>query len=110
VLTQIYHLAAGFQICNSLLGQALWMAERLVPLLATQVARVRFPGGDLRLEWKRCLFSLTLRQGSTFSSTAIEIIKWVKKFAVAQAKVTHILRPGTTAFKEQLNLLNGFER
>jgi hypothetical protein len=32
--------------------------------------------------------------GCTFSSTAIEIIKWVKKIAVAQAKVTHILRPG----------------
>jgi hypothetical protein len=32
--------------------------------------------------------------GGTFSSTAIEIIKWVKNFAVAQAKVTHILRPG----------------
>jgi hypothetical protein len=32
--------------------------------------------------------------GGTFSSTAIEIINWVKKFAVAQAKVTHILRPG----------------
>jgi hypothetical protein len=32
--------------------------------------------------------------GGTFSSTAIEIIKWVKIFAVAQAKVTHILRPG----------------
>jgi hypothetical protein len=31
--------------------------------------------------------------GGTFSSTAIEIIKWVKLFAVAQAKVTHILRP-----------------
>jgi hypothetical protein len=32
--------------------------------------------------------------GGTFSSTTIEIIKWVKNFAVAQAKVTHILRPG----------------
>jgi hypothetical protein len=31
--------------------------------------------------------------GGTFLSTAIEIIKWVKTFAVAQAKVTHILRP-----------------
>jgi hypothetical protein len=31
--------------------------------------------------------------GGPFSSTAIEIINWVKKFAVAQAKVTHILRP-----------------
>jgi hypothetical protein len=32
--------------------------------------------------------------GGTFSSTAIEIIKWVKKIAVPQAKVSHILRPG----------------
>jgi hypothetical protein len=35
----------------------------------------------------------------TFSSTAIEIIKWVEKFAVAQAKVTHILRPGKASEK-----------
>jgi hypothetical protein len=48
--------------------------------------------------------------GGTFSSTAIEIIKWIIKFAVAQAKVSHILRPGNTAFKEQLKLVNGFER
>jgi hypothetical protein len=48
--------------------------------------------------------------GGTFSSTAIEIIKLVKKIAVAQAKVSHILRPGNTAFKEQLKLVNGFER
>jgi hypothetical protein len=48
--------------------------------------------------------------GGTFSSTAIEIIKWVKKIAVAQAKVSLILRPGNTAFKEQLKLVNGFER
>jgi hypothetical protein len=48
--------------------------------------------------------------GGTFSSTAIEIIKWVRIFAVAQAKVSHILRPGNTAFKEQLKLVNGFER
>jgi hypothetical protein len=33
------------------------------------------------------------------SGTAIEIIKWVKKFAVAQAKVTHILRPGKASEK-----------
>jgi hypothetical protein len=32
--------------------------------------------------------------GGTFSSTLIEIIKWVKKFAVAQEEVTHILRTG----------------
>jgi hypothetical protein len=35
--------------------------------------------------------------GGTFSSTAIEIIKWiikwVRKFALAQAKVSHILSP-----------------
>jgi hypothetical protein len=48
--------------------------------------------------------------GGTFSSTAIEIIKWVKFFAVEQAKVSYILRPGNTAFKEQLKLVNGFER
>jgi hypothetical protein len=48
--------------------------------------------------------------GGSFSSTAIEIIKWVKFFAVAQAKVSHTLRPGNTAFKEQLKLVNGFER
>jgi hypothetical protein len=41
---------------------------------------------------------------------AIEIIKWVKEFAVAQAKVSYILRPGNTAFKEKLELVNSFER
>jgi hypothetical protein len=35
----------------------------------------------------------------TFSSTAIEIIKWVKNFAVAQAKMTRILRPGKASEK-----------
>jgi hypothetical protein len=45
-----------------------------------------------------------------FSSTAIEIIKWVKKIAVAQAKVSYILRPGYTTFIEKLKLVNGFER
>jgi hypothetical protein len=39
--------------------------------------------------------------GGTFSSAAIEIIKWVKKFAVAQAKVTHLLRPGKASEKTQ---------
>jgi hypothetical protein len=34
-----------------------------------------------------------------FSSTAFEIIKWVKKIAVVQAKVTHILRPGKASEK-----------
>jgi hypothetical protein len=44
------------------------------------------------------------------STRAIEIIKGFKNFAVAQATVSHILRPGNTAFKEQLKLVNGFER
>jgi hypothetical protein len=48
--------------------------------------------------------------GGTLSSTAIKIIKWVRKIAVTQAKVSHILRHGNTAFKEQLKLVNGFER
>jgi hypothetical protein len=48
--------------------------------------------------------------GGTFSSKAIRIQDWVKKIAVAQAMVSHICRPGNTAFKEQLKLVNGFER
>jgi hypothetical protein len=59
------------------------MAERIVPLLATQVARVRFPvpaRPTFRVE-KVALFC------GTFSSTAIKIIKWVQKFGEAQAKV-----------------------
>jgi hypothetical protein len=32
-------------------------------------------------------------------STSIEIIKWVKKIAVAQEKVTHISRPGKASEK-----------
>jgi hypothetical protein len=45
--------------------------------------------------------------GYMFSSTAIEIVKWVKKIAVAQAKVSHILKPENTVFKEQHKLVNG---
>jgi hypothetical protein len=48
--------------------------------------------------------------GGTFLSTAIEVIKWLQKLAVLQAKVSHILMPWNTAFKEQLKLVNGFER
>jgi hypothetical protein len=87
------------------------MAELLAPLLATRVARVRFPipaRPTFRVE-KVALFC-NPASGGTFSSTASEIIKWVKKIAVAQAKVSHILRPGNTEFKEQLELVNGFER
>jgi hypothetical protein len=87
------------------------MAERLVPLLATQVARVQFPvlaRPTFRVE-KVALFC-NPASGGTFSGNAIEIIKWVKKLAVAQANVSHILRPWNTAFKEQLKLVNGIER
>jgi hypothetical protein len=67
------------------------MAEWLVPVLATKAARVQFPVPArpmLRVE-KVALFC-NPASGGTFSSTAIEIIKWVKKIAVAQAKVSHI--------------------
>jgi hypothetical protein len=53
------------------------MAERLVSLLATQVARVRFPVPArpmFRVE-KAALFC-NPASGGMFSSTAIEIIKW----------------------------------
>jgi hypothetical protein len=43
--------------------------------------------------------------GGTFTSTTIEITKWVKKIAAALAKVSHILRPSNTAFKNRLSLL-----
>jgi hypothetical protein len=42
--------------------------------------------------------------GGTLSCTAIEIIKWVKQ------RCLRILRHGITGFKEQLKLVNGFER
>jgi hypothetical protein len=64
------------------------MTERLVPLLATQVARARFPVPArpmFRVE-KVALFCNPV-SGGTFSSTAVDIIKWVKKIAVWQAKV-----------------------
>jgi hypothetical protein len=60
------------------------MAERLVTLPAKQVAWFRFPVPDRpTFSVEKWLFSVTLLRG-TFSSTAIEIIKWVKKFAVAK--------------------------
>jgi hypothetical protein len=60
------------------------MAERLVTLLATQWSGFDSRSRpDLRLEWKRWLFSVTLLEGHV-ASTSIEIIKWVKKFAVAK--------------------------
>jgi hypothetical protein len=64
------------------------MAKRLVPLLATQVARVRFlvPARPTFRVEKVALFCHPA-SGGTFPSTAIEIIKWVEQFAVGQAKV-----------------------
>jgi hypothetical protein len=86
------------------------MAERLVSLLATQTSRVRFtvPARPMFRVEKVALFCDPASEG-TFSSTAIEIIKRVKLFAVAQAKVSYILRPGNTAFKEQLKLVNSLK-
>jgi hypothetical protein len=87
------------------------MVERVVPLLATQVAWVRFPvPARPMFRVEKVYLICNPASGGTFSSTAIENIKWVNKFAVAQAKVSHILRPGNTAFKEQLKLVNGFVR
>jgi hypothetical protein len=43
--------------------------------------------------------------GGTFSSTAIEIIKWDKKTALAQAKVSHILSLGIPYSKNSFSLL-----
>jgi hypothetical protein len=48
---------------------------------------------------EKWLFSVTLRQGARFQALAIEIIKWVNKCAVAQAKVSHILGPGKASEK-----------
>jgi hypothetical protein len=87
------------------------MAERFVPLLATLGARVRFlvPARPTSRVEKVALFCNPM-SGGTLSSTAIEIIKWVNKIGIVQAKVSHILRPGNTALKEQLKLVNSFER
>jgi hypothetical protein len=63
------------------------MAERLVPLLATQVARVRFPvPARPTISVEKVALFCNPASGGTFSSTAIEIIIRLK-FAVAKAKV-----------------------
>jgi hypothetical protein len=54
-------------------SQAKWMTERLVLLLATQVARVRFSVPAFRVE-KVALFCNPV-SGGTFSRSTIEIIK-----------------------------------
>jgi hypothetical protein len=87
------------------------MAERLEPLLATQGARVRFPvPARPMFKVEKVALFCNPASGGTFSSTAIKIIKWVEKIAVAQVNVSHIMRPGNTAFKVQLKLVNGFEK
>jgi hypothetical protein len=84
-LAIFYHIAA----------EAWWMAKRLATLLATHVTWVRFPvlTRPLFIVEKEAIFFNPV-SGGTFSSTAIEIKKWVKKIGVAQAKVSHIMRPG----------------
>jgi hypothetical protein len=80
------------------------MAERFVPLLATQVAPVQFPvpaRPTFRVE-KMVLFC-NPASGGTFSSTAVEIIKWVKK--IAEVKVSHILSLEIPHSKNSLSLL-----
>jgi hypothetical protein len=63
------------------------MAERLVPLLATQVARVRSPvPARLTISVEKLALFCNPTFGGTFSSTAIEIINRIK-FALAKAKV-----------------------
>jgi hypothetical protein len=55
------------------------MAEQVVSLLATQVARVQFPvpaRPTFRVE--KVAFLCNPASGGTFSSTPIEIIKWVE--------------------------------
>jgi hypothetical protein len=68
------------------------MAERIVPLLATQVARVRFPvpaRPTFGVE-KAALFC-NPASGGTFSSTAIEMIKWVNFFSSSASEgVPHL--------------------
>jgi hypothetical protein len=62
------------------------MAERLATLVATQVVQVQFPVPDrpkFRVE-KVALFC-NPASGGTFSITAIEIIKWVRMFAVVSS-------------------------
>jgi hypothetical protein len=61
------------------------MDERLATLPATQVARVQFPDPDRpTFSVEKVALFCNPAAGGTFSSTAIEIIKWVKKFAVAK--------------------------
>jgi hypothetical protein len=78
------------------------MAERLGPLFATQVARAQIPvpaRPTFRVE--------IVAQGARFQALQLGLCNGLKKL---QPKVSHILRPGNTAYKEQLKLVNGFEK
>jgi hypothetical protein len=58
------------------------------------------PGpGQTYIEYGKVSLFCNIASGGTFSSTAIEIIKWVKKIALAQAKISHILTPGKASVK-----------
>jgi hypothetical protein len=84
------------------------MAERLVPR--------RWPGfdsrsrPDLRLEWKRWLFSVTLRQGARSQGLQLRFQNDFKKLHLCRQRFSRILRHGNTALNEQLNLVDVFER
>jgi hypothetical protein len=113
------------------------MAQRLATLPAMQVAWVRFPiPSRPTFSVKKWLFYVNLRPGDV-ASTAIALYNWIEKLQSqvvcgdlrldclcrpglllgltlkskqSKAKVSHLLRPGNTAFKEQLKLVNSFER
>jgi hypothetical protein len=64
------------------------MAECLATLIATQVAWVRFPvPARPSFSVEKVALFCNPASGGTFSSTGIEIIKWVKKIVVALAEV-----------------------
>jgi hypothetical protein len=79
-LENVTSISDGLLYIKDATSRALWMAERLVPLLATQVARIRFlvPARPSFRVGKVAFFCYPA-SGSTFSSTDIEIIKCVKE-------------------------------
>jgi hypothetical protein len=81
------------------------MAERLVPLLATQVARIRVrflvPARDTFRVEKVSLFCNPV-SGGMFSSTAIEIIFGLKKIADSKLNKLPELRLSSHGFYSYL--------
>jgi hypothetical protein len=59
---------------------------------------------DQRLVGKVIIFC-NPTSGGTFLSSEIDIIKWVKTFAVAQAKVSHIFRPRKASERTQKGVI-----